>query len=91
MIVTRTKHLSRITDEVIFAMQQAKAQDTLYISSPQRISDTCCDVCGHADRELVVVSICTDQAQMTNDPMSGDVYTFGKTCYKTIARRIARA
>lgn len=68
-------------DELKTLFQDAKDKGLLYLSSFQTMDNTTCSRCGCSESKKIVVSICKDKQTLENDPMGGEVYLFGQTCW----------
>ena len=73
--------------DVIKKMQVAKAEGRLYVAS-QGKTNLVCDACGETNVRFHVVSICDNKAEKAEDPMSGEVYVFGASCFKAVKKAI---
>jgi hypothetical protein len=71
--------------EVVARMRSAKANGLLYVKVMGKTNLTC-DACGETKASFTVVSICKDKSDFDSDPMSGDVYIFGATCWAEVRR-----
>jgi hypothetical protein len=70
-------------------MAKAKIAGLLVIEESEHKSNLPCDVCGkNGDFCYVAVVIHTNKETMENDPMSGEVYIFGQTCWNKIGMRV---
>lgn len=84
----KTKFQSRVTEEVMMQMAKAKIAGLLYIETQER-TNLECDQCGKNQvMNYVVVGIHTDKETMVDDPISGDMFTFGQSCWNKIATQL---
>lgn len=67
-----------VTAEVLVRLAEAKKAGLLYKGNIGR-GNIPCDHCGKDSRDLVVLAILKSKTQ--EDPMEGEVYTFGLSCY----------
>lgn len=78
---------TRLTAEIMNKIQAA-FRAGLLVQEVQK-TNLHCDICGKEEpANFHILSICKDKEQIKNDPMSGDVYTFGTTCFKRIVKPI---
>lgn len=75
------KFETRIDGKVIDKILEASKNGLLFAYDSEIKDNTICDVCGKSEQRKIILSICKNRDQMDGDPMSGEVYIFGKTCY----------
>lgn len=73
---------SRIDSKVIDQILEASKKGLLYSGEYLQKDNTVCDVCGKSDQKKIILSICRNKEELENDPLGGEVFIFGKTCFR---------
>lgn len=72
---------SRVSNSVIAKIKIAKKNNLLIIE--QQKTNLQCDVCGKEETmNYFILVVHSNKEDMVGDPMSGEVYRFGSSCYK---------